>query len=183
MAKPPECAHCKKPATIHLTQIIDNEIKKLDFCEDCPFQKGISESDGFSLAELLAQGPGPFAETSKNRSGRVPTGQCGTCGFTPEDFRKRHRLGCPDCYEDLNHFVGPMIANMQSGTDHHGKVPARHFDAIERDRRIRGLEDALQRAVMEERYEDAAAVRDELAKLRETTPAKPDASTSETGER
>ncbi|MGF1453045.1 MAG: UvrB/UvrC motif-containing protein [Opitutales bacterium] len=169
MGKPKECGNCNKPATVHLTQIVNNQIKKLDFCETCPYQKGITDPQGISLAELLAQGPSPFVEASSG--GGVATAmatlQCGTCGLTPQDFKKHHRLGCPDCYSELSAFVMPMLANMQKDQIHHGKAPRRMLARIEKQRERSQLETDLANAVAEERYEEAAKLRDALKALRE----------------
>ena len=49
-----QCQFCNKsPATVHLTQIVEDEMKKLDLCETCAKQKGVTDPTGFSLAELL----------------------------------------------------------------------------------------------------------------------------------
>ena len=35
MANPIKCSLCGKPATVHLTQIINNKVHKVDLCEAC----------------------------------------------------------------------------------------------------------------------------------------------------
>ena len=49
------CDLCGKPATVHLTQIIKNQIQKVDLCEDCAQSKGVTDPEGFSLADLLSK--------------------------------------------------------------------------------------------------------------------------------
>src|SRR6185436_3124282 len=45
------CQFCKqKEATVHLTQIVENEVKKVDLCEACAKEKGVNDPSGFSLA-------------------------------------------------------------------------------------------------------------------------------------
>ncbi len=166
MGKPPECGNCQKPATIHLTQIVNSQIKKLDFCESCPYQKGITDPQGISLAELLAHGPAPFADGLAMAAGaKMP--KCGSCGFTPPDFKKHHRLGCPDCYEELSAFVMPILNNLQKDQLHQGKAPRRMQARLERERRLAALEEQLTSSIQGERYEDAARLRDELRSIRE----------------
>lgn len=155
MAKPPDCSHCHKPATIHLTQINNNQIKKLDFCEGCPHQKGVTDPTGFSLTELLNQGSEPASHGA----------QCPSCGFQPRDFKKHARLGCPDCYESLADFIFPMLEKMHRGSEHIGKAPRDLLARIQRERRLRETQDALETAVAEEKYEEAARLRDELKAL------------------
>jgi protein arginine kinase activator len=48
------CNFCKKnEAKVHLTQIVDNKMQKVDLCEACSKEKGVSDPTGFSLADLL----------------------------------------------------------------------------------------------------------------------------------
>ncbi|WP_309397649.1 UvrB/UvrC motif-containing protein [Cerasicoccus maritimus] len=160
MAKPPDCSHCQKPATIHLTQIVNNEIKKLDFCEDCPHQKGVTDPAGFSLADLLSSGD--EESFSGNQSA---VSECPSCGFSPKNFKKLGRLGCPDCYTSLEDFIEPMLAKMHRGTHHNGKFPHGLVSRILFQRKVRETEEALQSAVESENYEEAAKLRDELKAL------------------
>ena len=48
------CDLCKnKEATVHLTQMVEGETKKIDLCESCAKEKGVDDPAGFSLADLL----------------------------------------------------------------------------------------------------------------------------------
>lgn len=162
MAKPQDCGNCKKPATIHLTQIINNQIKKLDFCDDCPHQKGVTDPEGFSLAELLTQGPGATeGEIQESKS-------CPSCGFTTVEFKKTGQFGCPECYETFQDILIPMLEGMHHGQRHTGKVPQRMLTRVNRRREVERISRSLKEAVTEERFEDAARYRDELKQFNET---------------
>ena len=52
MAENLKCSHCNNPATVHLTQIVNNKIIKVDLCESCAQAKGVTDPEGFSLADL-----------------------------------------------------------------------------------------------------------------------------------
>lgn len=164
MAKPKDCGDCHKPATIHLTQIINNEIKKLDFCEDCPHQKGVTDPEGFSLAELLAHGPGSAAGSSATSVANLA---CPECGHTARDFKKTGLFGCPSCYETFQEIIEPMLEGMHRGLDHSGKVPQKMLQRVGRRRELEKLRRNLDEAVSEERFEDAAKHRDALRALQE----------------
>ncbi|MGE9294939.1 MAG: UvrB/UvrC motif-containing protein [Puniceicoccales bacterium] len=161
MAKPPDCSNCQKPATIHLTQIINNQIKKLDFCEGCPHQQGVTDPAGFSLAELLAQSEQSFAQSGQPDSEHT----CPACGFTPGDFKKSGRFGCPECYDSLDEFIEPMLEKMHRGTRHNGKLPAGMISRVRMKARIQQVQHELQAAINREQYENAAELRDELKAL------------------
>jgi hypothetical protein len=54
-----KCCVChKKPATVHLTEIIGEEVQKLDFCEPCAKAKGVTHPASFAMSELVL-GPKP----------------------------------------------------------------------------------------------------------------------------
>ena len=53
MANPLKCDLCSKSATVHLTQIVNNKVHKVDLCEECAQAKGVTDPSGFSLADLL----------------------------------------------------------------------------------------------------------------------------------
>lgn len=159
MAKPEQCSQCSKPATIHLTQIIDNKIHKVDLCEDCPFKKGVTDPEGFSLADFLLKPPASLVSDQSL--------QCESCGFTPADFKKTGRFGCPQCYETFREILQPMLKNMHKDTVHRGKVPEKALARMSRKRRLDQLETDLGEAIKEENYEEAARLRDLISQARE----------------
>ena len=152
MAKPEQCSHCTKPATIHLTQIVNNKIHKVDLCEDCPFKKGVTDPEGFSLADFILKPPAELISESLI--------QCESCGMTPSDFKKTGRFGCPDCYETFSDILEPMLKNMHKDSVHCGKVPAAAIARISRKRRLEQLHSDLKLAIEAENYEEAARIRD-----------------------
>lgn len=158
MAKPEQCSHCNKPATIHLTQIINNKIHKVDLCEDCPYKQSVTDPEGFSLADFLLKAPLPLSADQGL--------QCEACGFTPADFKKSGRFGCPHCYETFHQILQPMLANMHKDVVHRGKVPERALARMSRKRRLDQLESDLQEAVKLEHYEEAARLRDLITQAR-----------------
>jgi protein arginine kinase activator len=161
MAKPEQCSHCQKPATIHLTQIIDNKIHKVDLCEDCPFKQGVTDTEGFSLADFMLKDPSAI-------EGEHGALRCETCGFTPADFKKTGRFGCPKCYESFKRILDPMLMNMHKDTVHRGKVPEKALARLSRKRRLDQLESDLQDAISSENYEEAARLRDLLTEAKES---------------
>ncbi len=160
MAKPEQCSNCNKPATIHLTQIIDNKIHKVDLCEDCPYKQSVTDPEGFSLADFLMKDPSSIGKESSVK--------CEVCGFTPADFKKTGRFGCPHCYESFKATLQPMLANMHKGTVHRGKVPEKALARLSKKRRLDQFEEDLRNAIESENYEEAARIRDLLAEAKNT---------------
>ena len=160
-----KCDLCDKPATVHLTQIVNNQIHKLDLCESCAAAKGVTDPSGFSLADLLVKGGEP---TETSETGGIV---CEHCGFTQKDFKRLGRLGCPSCYDRFMPLLEPVLANMHKGVSHLGKVPAKALQRRSLQDRISGLETKLQEAVAAENYEDAARFRDEIKLVRDESEA------------
>jgi protein arginine kinase activator len=166
MAKPLKCDLCDESATVHLTQIVNNQIHKIDLCESCAEQKGITDPDGYSLADLLVK-PGQEAEEplEVTAGGLV----CDECGYTQREFKKTGRLGCESCYATFANLLSSALAGMHKGERHTGKVPARAVERKTYEDRLNSLEGDLQLAIEEEHYEDAARVRDEILDLKKST--------------
>jgi len=155
------CDVCKtNTATVYLTQIVDGNMKKINLCEACSKDKGVSDPTGFALADLLLG----LGETQQVEQA-APTEHCPVCGFTQADFKKTGRLGCSECYSTFADGLGSLIKAMHKGTKHTGKVPARLFRDIVRSDRLNELKRSLEEAVSKEDYESAATIRDEIRQL------------------
>jgi len=167
MANPLKCDLCPKPATVHLTQIVNNKVHKVDLCEECAQAKGVTDPSGFSLADLLLK-------ASLNPEPVAAGVRCEQCGFTQADFKKHGRFGCPHCYETFRGVVEPMLEGMHKGSEHKGKVPRRAIERRSLYERLTKLELDLTEAIKTERYEDAARCRDEINQVKQAfgqTPA------------
>jgi protein arginine kinase activator len=166
MANPIKCDICSKPATVHLTQILDNKVHKIDLCEECAQEKGVTDPSGFSLADLLLK-------ASLNPEATAGGMRCEQCGFTPVDFKKLGRFGCPACYIAFKGILDPMLDGMHKGVVHAGKVPQRAIERRSLHERLSKLEGDLSEAIKAERYEDAARCRDEINQVRQAVEQKP----------
>jgi protein arginine kinase activator len=161
-----KCDLCGKPATVHLTQIVNNQIHKLDLCEECAAAKGVTDPTGFSLADLLVKAAAGTPEPAGTQL------VCENCGFTQADFKKLGRLGCPACYERFKPILDPVLTNMHKGVTHVGKVPSRAIERRSLQDRLDRLEKEMHDAIKSERYEDAARLRDEITTLRNSFAAR-----------
>jgi len=158
------CCICKeKEATVHLTQIAGDKMQKLDLCEGCAKNKGVNDPTGFSLADLLL-GLGASQEIEQAAGGAEL--KCPACGFTQADFKKAGRLGCPDCYRTFAEALEGLLKTMHKGTRHVGKVPEALRQSRDINDRLAALEKSLSKAVLEEDFERAAQLRDEIKQTR-----------------
>jgi protein arginine kinase activator len=165
MTTPLKCDLCGKPATVHLTQIVNNKIHKVDLCEECAQAKGVTDPSGFSLADLLLK-------ASLNPEPPADGVRCEQCGFTQADFKKQGRFGCPACYEAFKEVLAPMLGNIHKGTTHIGKVPQRALERKSLYDRLTQLQVELDQAIKAERYEDAARYRDEIHQVKQAFDGK-----------
>ena len=156
------CDVCKaNPATVFLTQIIDGKMQKVNLCESCAKEKGVTDPLSFGLADLL---PGLVAEAVAGEPGESPQ-RCPVCGFTQADFKKTGRFGCPDCYNAFADGLAGLLKAMHRRTKHTGKIPSRLRRSTELSARIEKIRKELETAVTDENYEAAARLRDELRNL------------------
>lgn len=160
-----KCSHCNKPATVHLTQIVNNKIIKVDLCETCAQAKGVTDPTGFSLADFL------------NNQQLSPVGAekkitCTECGFTTADFRRTGRLGCAICYHSFSPLIRPVLEDMHVASAHKGKVPEVVLSRQMAMAELKSLEDSLREAINEEAYEEAAKYRDQIQSFKNSSQSK-----------
>lgn len=159
------CSICQnKEATVHLTQIADEKMQKVDLCEACAKEKGVNDPAGFSLADMLL---GLGASQELEESGGEGGGrQCPNCGFTQADFKKTGRLGCPDCYTTFAEGMEGLLKTMHKGVRHVGKSPAALRKSRDLNNKLKRLQRELDKSVAEENFEKAAVLRDEIKDLK-----------------
>ena len=153
-------------ATIHLTQVIDGEVKKLNLCQACAQKNGIDLNSPISITDVLL---GLGQSTPENKPATVGEFDlsCSRCQMTRSEFKKRARLGCPECY---NAFMGELSALTQAmhhSRQHVGKIPARQGNEARVTAQIAVLKKDIETAIGKEEYEKAAALRDSIRKLKE----------------
>lgn len=147
---------------MHLTQIIENEMKKVDICDQCAKEKQLHDPTTFSLADLLlGLGASKELEKAADEAGQGDL-KCPNCGFGQADFKKSARLGCSECYEVFAEGLSAMLKGMHKGTQHRGKVPPKLRQSLESGVAIARLEKQLSEAISSENFEVAARLRDEI---------------------
>ncbi|MFH0954164.1 MAG: UvrB/UvrC motif-containing protein [Verrucomicrobiota bacterium] len=157
------CESCnEREATVHLTQVLDGSVKKLHLCEECAAKSGFDVQGPMSITDILMgmgsslDAPEPGVERS-----------CPRCHLRRSDFKKTGRLGCPDCYETFASELLPLVKAIHRSEQHAGKVPARDSVRVRTSAELEGFQKALGDAVAKENYEEAAALRDKIARLQE----------------
>lgn len=157
------CDRCgAESAVVHLTQIVNNEMKTSHLCEKCAAVKGVEgveEPTNFPLTGFLAQ----LTDAPGSEGPPETLGPCSFCGLTFKDFRQAGRLGCPHCYTTYESYLRNLLRRVHGSTQHVGKVylppdPT----ASDREKQVEVLRHKLQRAVDAEDFERAAGLRDKI---------------------
>ncbi len=156
-----KCDLCNNKATVFLTQIVNGKMQKVNLCESCAKEKGVTDPTGFALADLLFG----LGNEQQIETALPELDECPACGYSLAQLKKTGRVGCAECYEVFSQSLKSLVKAMHTGTTHCGKVPAgasaRRLLAEENA----ALEERLRDAIVGERYEDAAKIRDELEAL------------------
>ena len=183
------CQNCgKNEANIRYTQIINGIKKEIALCTECASKLGLERVDfplDFNnfLGDLfsdLASSPeeGLLSGVSKADY------KCKKCGMTFNEFINTGRFGCEECYETFKAPLDSFLKNIHGTSRHIGRGPNGIAPKLEVsnltktkekeelkevkpvDKKAK-LEQDLQKAIADERYEDAAKIRDELKEMSE----------------
>ena len=176
------CENCgKRQANVSYTQIINGDKKEMHLCEECSEKLGIGNMD-FKMPISFSSFLGDFFDDFENNSflpefNPVKELKCDKCGMTFEEFMNTGKFGCSNCYDAFETKIDPILKNIHGANRHVGrlgeitttsKVNAKKETKVEQDNneqiQINKLKEDLKLAIKEERYEDAAKLRDEIKK-------------------
>jgi protein arginine kinase activator len=150
------CQRCKKqPATVHLTEILQNEKRERHLCEDCAREEGVAVKAQINLQDILSG----MLEAHQT-AGKEANLTCPDCGITYAEFRSQGRLGCPHDYEIFAEPLAEVFEKVHGAKEHLGKLPHRAGADLTQQRQVMQLRRQLQEAVENEQYEEAARLRD-----------------------
>ncbi len=158
-----KCDLCGKKATVHLTEIVDDQLSEMHLCEECAREKSVQMEQQFGLADLLAG----LADFGKNIKGQEKVSlECAKCGLNYDDFRKFGRLGCSDCYKSFKIHLSTLLKKIHGSNSHFGKAPV-GMSKVQK-KKIEGIQELkqqLQQAIEVEDFEKAAGLRDKIREL------------------
>lgn len=173
-----KCQKCEKPATFHITDLVDGEPSELHLCEQCAQSflappSGNAEEMMPAMAGLLAQQLA-VGETAEELA-RLDKQVCPVCGISFREFRKQGRLGCPNDYLCFAEELGPLLQNIHDETHHVGKIPKGYGVNAQMQTQLIRLRREMKEAVAMEDYERASGLRDEIRQIEEERPGPPEA--------
>jgi protein arginine kinase activator len=158
-----KCQRCPKQANLHITEVLpEDRFEELHLCEQCAHEylyEPQAKKNG-KATEGVAEEDEELAALNQR--------ECPECGLKFVQFRNNGRLGCPHDYDVFTEELTPLLENIQGDTRHCGKTPRRLPQTRQAQSELTKLRRALQQAVTQEAYEDAARIRDQIRVLEES---------------
>ncbi len=153
-------------ATIHLTEIVNEQMVEIHLCETCAQEKGTEFKTHFNVNDLLSSLTDLAKEITSDE--KILT-KCPNCGLSYEEFGRTGRLGCAECYEAFSKLLIPLIKRVQHSVQHVGKRPSRLATPppLQAKHDLRELQNRLTKLIQQEAFEEAARLRDKIKQLEE----------------
>lgn len=174
------CQMCsKKEANFHYKSNENGKITEKHLCKECAKKSGylsdetldmfnpfgsidnlIFENSNGLLGELFGNMLGNGKQTAS-----LQKSVCTNCGMRQSDFINGARLGCSECYKVFSSLLEPTIKRIHGNVRHNGKFPSGRKEYVEKQRKIEGLKEKLEKAIQTQEYENAAKIRDQIRSL------------------
>lgn len=153
------CDECGiNPASIHLTQIMQNETQVSHLCEECAQKKGIS----LSLSQDVFSDRDQQKEPDNEK-------RCRTCNYSYATFKSKGWLGCGDCYQSFEKEIDELLIQMHGSLVHKGKRYTRNAGTPQAlSGEMKRLRHELALAIKNEEFEQAATIRDAIHSIKQT---------------
>lgn len=166
-----KCQHCNEnEATTFIRKNINGKKTEMHLCTKCAQELGVVEefsTESFFGDTFFGNFLGAGIPAMNILSG---IDRCEYCGSTFNDIVKSGKVGCAHCYSKFSDKLEPSITKLHGKTSHIGKNVSftevsdeenseSHKDGIQK------LKDELKKAIKEQRFEDAAVLRDKIKDL------------------
>lgn len=178
------CENCgKREANVRYSENINGVKEEMHLCEECSRKLGITEKVDFRISSLdFSNFFGSFFEDFSTPEfmpllNEIKQLKCDSCGSTFEDIVNTGKYGCPNCYDIFEDRMDPILKKLQGANRHNGRLGKISDNKVKFDTndiskvdkknqdKLETLQVNLKQAIKEERYEDAAKIRDEIKKM------------------
>ena len=189
------CEKCNKnEANIRYTEIINGEKREIMLCENCSHKLGLDNISFNMPIDFSSFFGGLLDDEYYNSEDVMPLFQaikelkCNNCNMTYDDFVNIGKFGCEECYEVFSPKIESLLKRLHGDNKHLGRksisnnvgVDA-HIDPQKgkeikdkqeneiinnKENKLEQLQNDLKKAIADERYEDAAKIRDEIKELK-----------------
>lgn len=184
------CDNCgKKEANVKYSENINGVKREFNLCEECSKKLGIGEIN-FKMPFDFSSFFGDFMEDFATPEfmplfNDIKTLKCNECGYTFDDIVNTGRLGCANCYDVFEDRLDPIIRKIQNSNRHIGrigkildsriekrqekndnkKVENKEESSNKNNNELENLQLELKAAIKDERYEEAAKIRDKIKEI------------------
>lgn len=183
------CQKCNKnEANVKYTEIINGEKKEMMLCEECSHELGL-DNINFNMPIDFSSFFGGLLEDEEYNSPefmplfqKVKELKCDNCNMTYDEFINQGKFGCPECYDVFSTKIDSILKRLHGSNKYLGRKALRSTtnesktskEEIKekkenakntKDNKIEKLQEDLKKAIADERYEDAAKIRDEIKKI------------------
>lgn len=178
------CENCKKrEANVRYSENINGVKKEMHLCEECSRKLGITDKMDFRMPSLdFSNFFGSFLEDFSTPDfmpilNEVKLIKCDSCGSTFDDIINTGRYGCANCYDVFEDRMDPILKKLQGANRHNGRLGKISNNNVKFDKKdeqknqnssdnkLEKMQEELKQAIKEERYEEAAKIRDEIKKM------------------
>ena len=185
------CQKCNKnQASVKYTEIINGQKIEMMLCDICSHELGL-DNINFNMPIDFSSFFGGLLEDEYNSDNFMPLFQnikqirCKNCDMTYDEFVNKGKFGCPDCYNVFNNKIDLLLKKIQGSNEYLGRKGLNNslgkkeednegeetVGGLQNEKRnennINKLQQELKKAIADERYEDAAKIRDEIIKMRD----------------
>ena len=170
------CENCKeRPASVIITQESVADRWNATYVRNVHFQSQTFHFDPnqepLSIQQFLSHwfsGTDPFQAQQQTRGEQLTGPECPSCGLTFPKFLDIGKFGCATCYDT---FRGRLATSFwkasQWHSTHTGKIPVSFNELYAVKKKIEEIRVKMKEAVEAERFEEAAALRDEANTLKQ----------------
>lgn len=158
------CNKCKtREACYHSTLVVNGDVKSTHLCEKCAEQEGVLSSRHSSIFDEFK------SLTNFLGFDNFDDKMCPTCHWSLSKFKNYGVLGCADCYDAFEDEIADIVKRIQPYSEN--KIDSIEFkveenkEVLTKEKKLDKLKRDLQKAIRDERYEDAGVINKEIKKL------------------
>ena len=181
------CQNCgKNEVTFRYTQVINGVKKEMNLCDNCARELGLKDmnfSMPISFSNFLSDFFNDYSDNLLPSFMGTQVKECNNCGTTFDEFLNTGEFGCSDCYDIFEDRISPILKNLQGANRHIGRgyreiTPSTankekvSKSVDKKESKLEKLQKDLQKAIKEEKYEEAAKIRDEIKAMENSKTSK-----------
>ena len=147
------CSNCgKNNASITYKQNINGKKITLNLCDNCAHELGIFNSLDDIFSPMILDFEYVLSEEIK----------CKKCGYTLSKYRSTGLFGCDECYKTFKKEIDEILLKIQGKNR---QIKEKVNIKKENINQVDKLKQELQELVKQEKFEEAAVIRDKIKDL------------------